>query len=416
MDAREIYKILDLRYGASKDEIKNAYRQLAKKYHPDINPTEEAKLKFIQINKAYEYLINLPQDYFIKEAERKRAGEHLKNRKNYHDEEFHRRARERARAKYEKMKQKQEDFKKSGAYDILLLIQYLLHYMVAVAAVLLIFFPLYISITKQTSAILYLFFFWITGGILGYYIIVKRQEFFKVGKFYYTLPQLKTLIFKHPYSGNNYCYYCKNHVADALPYKVHLLKLRDIVLDNKGPLQHNVGYKRKNVSVVVPRSKKALIIHSTSTFIRIFSIVTALIFLHLDSVIWRFIVGLMMGTCLSYFVQLIFNTKARNSYIFTFGFVTKIALWLVILSFFSSFDLRTFNIYGSEIIGVMVVLLFLLDPLLEGLIKLILKNKYYKPLVKQPPKVEELINNNFQYYLEISGWSMLYPISKWIFG
>lgn len=416
MDVRALYKILNLRYGASQDEVKNAYRQLAKKYHPDVNPSEEAKQKFIQINKAYQYLINLSKDYFIKEAERKIANDHLKNRKNYHDEEFHRRARERARAKHEQMKQKQEDFKKSGVYDILLLIQYVLHYMVAIAAVLLIFFPLYISFTQQSTAILYLFFFWVTGGVLGYYIIVKRQEFFKVGKFYYTLPQLRTLIFHHSYSGNYVCYYCKNHVADALPYKVHLLKLRDIVLDNKGPLQHNVGYKRRNVSVVVPRSRKAFIIHSTSTFIRIFSIITALIFFNIDSIIWRFILGLLIGTFLSFFIQFLFNTKARNSYIFTFGFVTKISIWLTILSFFSSFDLDTFNIYGSEKIGVMVVLLFLVDPLLEGVIKFVLKKKYYKPLVKQPPKVEELIKNNFQYYLEISGWSMLYPITKWIFG
>lgn len=415
MDVRYCYRILNLNYGASKDEVKNAYRQLAKKYHPDINPTNEARSKFIEINKAYEFLSNLPRDYFIQEKERRRE-EYLRSKKNYHDEEFHRRARERARAKHEQMKQKQEDFKKSGVYDILLFLQYVLHYIVAIAAVLLIFFPLYISITQEVTAFLYLFFFWITGGVLVYYIIVNRRKFFHIGNFYYSMPQLKKLIFKHPYAESLNCYYCKNHIADALPYKVHLLRVKDVVLDNKGPLQHNVGYKRKNVAVVVPRSKKAFIIHAVSTFIRIFSIICALIFFKIDASIWRFIFGLLLGTGLSFLFQFILNTKAKNSYIFTFGFVTKLAIWLMILSLFSSFEFHTFNIYSSEKIGVIVVIMFLADPLLEGVIKLILRNKYYQPTIKQPSKVEELVSNNFQYYLEISGWSMLYPMGKWIFG
>lgn len=41
---------------ASADEIKKAYFKLAKKYHPDVNKTDEAKEKFSQINNAYETL------------------------------------------------------------------------------------------------------------------------------------------------------------------------------------------------------------------------------------------------------------------------------------------------------------------------------------------------------------------------
>lgn len=41
---------------ASEDEIKSAYRRLAKKYHPDINKTEEGANKFKEINEAYEVL------------------------------------------------------------------------------------------------------------------------------------------------------------------------------------------------------------------------------------------------------------------------------------------------------------------------------------------------------------------------
>ena len=47
MAKRDYYEVLGLSKGASQDEIKRAYRQLAKKYHPDINkePGAEENLK-----------------------------------------------------------------------------------------------------------------------------------------------------------------------------------------------------------------------------------------------------------------------------------------------------------------------------------------------------------------------------------
>lgn len=54
--AKDLYSVLGLRRQASDDEVKKAYRKLAIKYHPDKNPTEEAKNKFLEVQRAYETL------------------------------------------------------------------------------------------------------------------------------------------------------------------------------------------------------------------------------------------------------------------------------------------------------------------------------------------------------------------------
>ena len=57
MNKKDYYKILDVAKTASADEIKDAYRKLALKYHPDRNPdNQEAENKFKEAAEAYEVL------------------------------------------------------------------------------------------------------------------------------------------------------------------------------------------------------------------------------------------------------------------------------------------------------------------------------------------------------------------------
>ena len=57
MEFIDYYKILEIQNSASEADIKAAYRKLARKYHPDLNPNDEnAKKKFQQINEANEVL------------------------------------------------------------------------------------------------------------------------------------------------------------------------------------------------------------------------------------------------------------------------------------------------------------------------------------------------------------------------
>ncbi len=63
------YKVLGLQPDASDDDIKKAYRQMAKKYHPDLHPDDpNIHDKMNEINEAYDMLTN-PAKYAVKRAQ-----------------------------------------------------------------------------------------------------------------------------------------------------------------------------------------------------------------------------------------------------------------------------------------------------------------------------------------------------------
>ncbi|MEP6804502.1 MAG: DnaJ domain-containing protein, partial [Flavobacterium sp.] len=59
MDYIDYYKVLEITKSATEAEIKKAYRKLARKHHPDLNPNDkQAEQKFKEINEANEVLGN----------------------------------------------------------------------------------------------------------------------------------------------------------------------------------------------------------------------------------------------------------------------------------------------------------------------------------------------------------------------
>lgn len=68
------YEVLDISREATLDEIKSAYRRLAKKYHPDLCSEPNAEEKFKEISEAYEVLIDEPK----KRNTMKRVGRQLR--------------------------------------------------------------------------------------------------------------------------------------------------------------------------------------------------------------------------------------------------------------------------------------------------------------------------------------------------
>ncbi len=58
MEYKDYYKVMGLTRDASQDEIKRAYRKLARKYHPDVSKESDAEAKFKELGEAYEVLKN----------------------------------------------------------------------------------------------------------------------------------------------------------------------------------------------------------------------------------------------------------------------------------------------------------------------------------------------------------------------
>lgn len=78
--AKSLYETLEVSENASADEIKKAYRKLARKYHPDVNKDPAAEEKFKEINAAYEVLSDQE-----KKLQYDQYGDSMFGGQNFHD-------------------------------------------------------------------------------------------------------------------------------------------------------------------------------------------------------------------------------------------------------------------------------------------------------------------------------------------
>lgn len=113
MTVDEYYNILGLSPGAGIEEIKKAYRSKARLYHPDINPSPEAKDKFINITEAYDFLIS---NHNKVQNDEQAYREAMENWRKYRQDISRRRAGKYAAASYTTFK-KSKFYKTTKIFD-----------------------------------------------------------------------------------------------------------------------------------------------------------------------------------------------------------------------------------------------------------------------------------------------------------
>lgn len=407
----EYFKILGLAKTASQEEIKKAYRFLAKKYHPDISSESEAGKKFIRITEAYEILTNQKILETLRiiaenEEERKRSYEYYKKKAREV-------AQQAAEMKYERLRKEHEAFQQSGMYDLFLLLDYIGHFLLIIVTIFLLGFPVYIAVTTGFYG---LFFFWIAGIILTVHILSRGKAYFRLGPFFYTFRDIKNIFIEEMGKGTDNCSYCINHKADSYPYKIDLLKVQDIQLNFIGSLWHEVRYKRTYKKLSLPRSKKAFCIHTSTTLIKILSIVLTLIFLPFTSLMWRFFAGIVTGGLLSALVLAFSHTRSKVSYLYTLSFVIQLGLWVMVLIMLCRWNNFPDIQPTDYLVAGVVLLLFFQDVLIDLVTKILFRKiNLNKPIIKQPQEIQKLVNQDYHNYLEIPVWSTIFPLIKWVF-
>ncbi|MFC2080591.1 J domain-containing protein [Bacteroidota bacterium] len=405
------YRILGLENKATKDDIKSAYRLLAKKFHPDVSDEPDAGKRFIEISEAYEFLMNrnIIDDMdasFMDATERRFTYEYFAQRAREN-------AKRAAEMKYERLRNEHEAFQKSGMYDILLLLNYALHGFLVLLSVFIMVFPVYIAIKELFFG---LFFFYIPGIFLIAYIYSERRRFFRLGTFYYNYQEIKNMIREESGSGSKPCAYAVERPADAYPFKISLLTIHKISLKLTGALWHQASYQRSYEKLSIPRSKISFRVHTSGSVFKVCSILFIIGWSPLECFIWDLILGMLIGGVLAGLAGLIFRVRSKISYLLTINLIVKILAWLMMIIMFTDFSefprLQTHEYFLSGF----VLMLLLQDLLVEPLTRLIFrKGRHIRPLIQQPVAMQRLYRKGYQSYLEIPVWSTVFPMVKWIF-
>ncbi|MEF9996121.1 MAG: DnaJ domain-containing protein, partial [Burkholderiaceae bacterium] len=75
MKYKDYYAILGVERGATEDDVKKAYRKLARKYHPDVSKEKDAEAKFKDVNEAYQTLSDADKRKAYDQLGQRRSGE-----------------------------------------------------------------------------------------------------------------------------------------------------------------------------------------------------------------------------------------------------------------------------------------------------------------------------------------------------
>lgn len=413
---KDYFKILNLTPPASEESIKQAYRELAKKYHPDVNHTREAHDRFVEISEAYEFLIDQ-----LKKSDNKTViydQDDVSTREYL--EEMRRRARERAqeraRMKFEKLQKEHEAFRESGLYDLGLVFSYLGRFILFLICFFLVLWAVAVTVLGSRSDLGVRFILFSIGATGLYFILRNARSYFFAGKFFYGYKQFKKIFDFRDAGIQEKCYFSPKHIANSYPYKIDMFKIKDIQLHNYGPIQHSVSFNQKSTTLSIPRSHHALVIHALLKLVKLAILAACLMFLDVSSVLWRFIIALFLSFFVSKIVLLATNTKSTISYLLTPSLIIRCFIWLMIVMAFSGFQFHPFDVFTTEHIYVVVFLILIFDTFLDQFLNFISKRQFQVPLVKQHPLIQSYLDKKYQFGYDMPFLSVFYPIYKWFLG
>jgi hypothetical protein len=407
----DYHRVLGLAPGATKKQIKTAYRKLALKYHPDRNKSAGAARKFQEITEAYDFLLEHP-GYGTESAptyEDRVASEILRRERE--------RMQQRARAQRAKKKAQDDYFQRPEWHDPILLLKYLANGFILLLGIAAIIVPILMAIFVDPASLAGMAVFMLMGSVALVYIYQKRKTWFKLGRFNTSLKDLYDYFRLKPgkTSKDTCCYYRKVK-ADGNAFKIELIKTIDIKIQSYGALNHDAKYKIKTKRVVVPRSARAQFFHRMVSLVKLFSILVCMVFFSLDSILWRFIAGIIAGGALSSLILIVARVRSRNSYLFTPGLLLKAIVWLSCLALISEPG-PGFNIQISQYVYLVVAgLLFFLDMLFDLLLGFFpFYRRMFRPLLQQGPVLDGLYKEGYQNYQELPVYSVIYPLFRWLF-
>jgi len=405
------HKVLGLSPGATEKQIKTAYRKLALKFHPDRNKAPGAKKKFHEITVAYDYLLEHPH-------------QEINDAPSYEDrvaDEVFRRERERmqqqARARREKKKREEEYFNRPEWHDPMLLLKYLGHGFTLLFASAAIIFPVLLAIFDDPGSLAGTFFFILVGIVLMIYIYQHRTSWFRLGKFKTTFKDVCGFLkIDSSRISKDRCCYSRSAMANGKPNRIELLKTIDIKIRSYGALNHDAKYKNKTKRVVIPRSARAQFFHRLVSILKVSSILASLIFLPLESILWRFIAGMIMGGLLSSVLLRFARVRSRVSYLLTPGLIIKAVIWIFALYKISILG-PGFNIQITGYVYIVVAgLLFLLDMIFDLIMGFFpFYQSLFRPIIKQGTILDSLYREGYRNYQELPVYSVVFPLFKWLF-
>ncbi len=411
LSQQDPYKVLGLSPGASEKQIKSAYRKLALKYHPDRNPTSGARNKFHSITIAYETLLDHPGKVVegVPSYEDKASREVLRKERE--------RIQRQARARREKKRKEEEYFSRPEWHDPLLIMKYVLHVFTLLFAVTAIVGPILLAILVDPASLAGTFFFLVAGSFLMIYMFQHRYTWFRMGKLKTSWKDVVGFMKIKPGGNtNDRCCYQRNAMANGKSYRIEILKTVDIKITSMGVLNHRAGYKNKIKRIVIPRSARAHYFHKLSSLVKIISIGSCMLFFPVESILWRFVAGMVAGGISSAILLGLSGIRSKVSYLLTPGLLIKALIWIFALCSISEFG-PDFSIRTTGQVYIVVAgLLFFLDMTIDLVLGFFpFYYKLFRPLVRQGNILESLYSDGYQNNMELPVYSVLFPLYKWLF-